>query len=89
MQTRDLLMLAALAAGIWTLAAAQTRAPALAQAVMEPNETRLIEIVRQAIDGCRVEGELIEERLLRDRDVIRAVIRCGPRREERVRLPKR
>jgi hypothetical protein len=87
MQTRDMLILAALAAGVWTLAASQTRAPA--QAVVEPNEARLMEIVRQAIDGCRVEGHIVQERLLRDRDTISAQIRCGPRRQDQVRLPKR
>ncbi len=36
-----------------------------------------------------MEGEIVRERLMRDRDVIRAEIHCTPRRTNPVRVPKK
>lgn len=87
MQSRVFLLLSVLAVGLWamTLVMASGLNPVAAQ----PDDKKLMELMRQAFDGCRVEGEIVRERLLRDRDVIRAHIRCSPSPARPVRLPTR
>lgn len=87
MQSRVFLLLSVLAVGLWavTLIMGSGLNPLAAQ----PDDKRLMELVRQALDGCRVEGEIVRKPLLRDRDVIRAEIRCTPGPTKPVRLPTR
>ena len=85
MQSRVFLLLCVLAVGLWALTLVM--GSGLNPVAAQPDDKRLIELVRQALEGCRVEGEIVRERLLRDRDVIRAEIHCSPRRTNPVRLP--
>ncbi len=87
MQSRVFLLLSVLAVGLWALT--PTMGSGLNPVAAQPDDKRLMELVRQALDGCRVEGEIVRARLLRDRDVIRAEIHCAPRRTKPVRLPTR
>ena len=87
MQSRVFLLLCVLAVGLWALTLVM--GSGLNPVAAQPDDKRLIELVRQALEGCRVEGEIDREPLLRDRDVIRAENRCTPRLVNPVRLPTR
>ncbi len=87
MRTQETFWLSVLAIGILAVAANEIlRADNVAA---QPSDSELTELVRQALDGCRVEGEIIRARLLRDRNVIRAEIRCSPPISVPVKLPTR
>ncbi len=87
MQTRVFLLLSVLAVGVWALTLVM--GSGLNPVAAQPDDKRLMELVRQALEGCRVEGFIVRERLLRDRNVIKAEIHCTPRRTKPVRLRKK
>ncbi len=85
MQSRVFLLLSVLAVGVWALTLVM--GSGLTPVAAQPDDKRLMELVRQALEGCRVEGFIVRERLLRDRNVIKAEIHCTPQVTKPVRLP--